>query len=71
MNIPAPIPAELVLSILAPSYLMTHRLGESVAQSLVDFGTLSEEIFRGDRLPPLPFPEPSNPDHQPPETPEG
>lgn len=70
MKIQSPIPSELVLSILAPSYLMTHRWGETLAQSIVELGSWSEEIFRGDRLPTLPFPEPTDPDNLTPETPD-
>ena len=63
MNLQSPIPSQLVLSILAPSYLITHQWGESLAQSLIDLGCWSEEILRGDRLPPLPFPEAVDPDN--------
>ena len=63
MKIQSPIPSELVLSILAQSYLITHRWGESLAQSAIELGRWSEEILRGDRLPPLPFPEATDPDN--------
>lgn len=68
MKVQLPIPTQFVLSILAPSYLITSHWGESLAKSVIDLGIWSEEIFRGDRLPPLPFPDSAHPDH-PAETP--
>ena len=62
MKLSLPIPADFVLSILAPSYLVTHQWGRNATQTLIDIGQWSEEILRGDRLPPLPFPEAPDPD---------
>lgn len=62
MKVQLPISTQFVLSILAPSYLITSQWGEQLAQSIIAAGTWSEEIFRGDRLPPLPFPDPDHPD---------
>ncbi|MGB2926229.1 MAG: hypothetical protein WBB82_13090 [Limnothrix sp.] len=62
MKIKLPIAPQFVLSILAPSYLITHQWGENVVQSLVSVGKFSEEVFRGDRLPTLPFPHSNDPD---------
>ncbi len=63
MKVQSPIPSQFVLSILAPSYLVTYQWGESLAQSIIDLGCWSEEILRGDRLPTLPFPEAKDPDN--------
>lgn len=62
MKVKLPVPPQFVLSILAPSYLITHQWGEKFVDSLISAGTLSEEIFRGDRLPTLPFPHSADPD---------
>ncbi len=62
MKVQSPIPTQFVLSILAPSYLITYQWGDTFTQSLINLGTWSEELFRGDRLPPLPFPDPDHPD---------
>lgn len=56
-NNQASLPCQFVLSILAPSYLISQNWGSNVAQSVVELGRWSEEILRGDRLPTLPFPE--------------
>ncbi|MEB3225341.1 MAG: hypothetical protein VKJ86_05995 [Synechococcus sp.] len=52
------MPPSLLLGFLAPSYLLAHRLGHDLAGAARDAGVWSEEIFRGDRLPSLPFPDP-------------
>jgi hypothetical protein len=65
MKVQSPISPKYVLSILAPSYLATHQWGKSLGDALVSLGCWSEEVFRGDRLPLLPFPDPANPDHSP------
>jgi hypothetical protein len=59
MNIQFPIPNPVLLGFLAPSYLIGHRWGTDLARTLVEAGVWSEEVFRGDRLPSLPFPESS------------
>ncbi|MBV5261543.1 hypothetical protein FLX56_24320 [Synechococcus moorigangaii CMS01] len=57
MKVQLPVPPNLLLGLLAPAYLLTHRWGEDLTQGLIEAGVWSEEIFRGDRLPALPFPE--------------
>jgi hypothetical protein len=65
MKAKLPVPPQFVLSILAPSYLITHQWGEKLINGIISAGTLSEEIFRGDRLPTLPFPHSTDPDGPP------
>lgn len=62
MKVSLPVPAQYLLSILAPSYLLTHQGADSIIQTLMAIGSSSEEVFRGDRLPPLPFPDGENPE---------
>lgn len=38
--------------------LLALKAGQSLQQKTLDWGQASEEIFRGERLPILPFPEP-------------
>ncbi len=57
MKVQLPVPPNLLVGLLAPAYLLTHRWGEDFAQTLTQAGVWSEEIFRGDRLPSLPFPD--------------
>ncbi|NJN73206.1 MAG: hypothetical protein HC799_10590 [Limnothrix sp. RL_2_0] len=66
MKVKLTVPPQFVLSILAPSYLITHQWGEKLVHGIIAAGTLSEEIFRGDRLPTLPFPHSIDPDPSPP-----
>lgn len=65
VKVELPLPPQVVLSILAPSYLLTHEWGESLINALIESGRWSEELFRGDRLPTLPFPQPIHPDEAP------
>ncbi|BAW96774.1 hypothetical protein NIES970_17130 [[Synechococcus] sp. NIES-970] len=62
MKVQLPISPAYLLSPCAPIYLIGHRLGHVCTQALVSTGVWSEEIFRGDRLPSLPFPETEQPD---------
>ncbi len=57
MKVQLPVPSNLLVGLLAPAYLLTHRWSEDFAQTLMQAGVWSEEIFRGDRLPSLPFPD--------------
>lgn len=48
-----------LLSALTPPLLGSLVVGDALLAGLVDLGQMSEEVFRGDRLPMLPFPSPS------------
>ncbi len=47
---------ELILSVATIPVLVGLLSGKAIATRLQDLGTMSEEIFRGDRLPVLEFP---------------
>jgi|GEM_PF-1228331 len=49
--------SEILLSLLAASSLMGMVVWDSVLQNTQELGRASEEVFRGDRLPLLNFPE--------------
>lgn len=51
------IPVELLLQLGTGSMLLALLGGKAVAQTLQVTGQASEEVFRGDRLPLLKFPE--------------
>ena len=51
------IPNDLLLQLGTGSLLLGLIGGKAVAQAAKAIGQASEEIFRGDRLPVLPFPE--------------
>jgi hypothetical protein len=51
-------PAEVLLSFLTFPLLVGIVSTENVIREMQESSTASEEIFRGDRLPILPFPEP-------------
>lgn len=53
-----PNPAALWVSFATVPVLLGILLAHSLAENLKDLGQASEEIFRGDRLPLLNFPEP-------------
>ncbi|MGA7934668.1 MAG: hypothetical protein WCA35_14075 [Kovacikia sp.] len=55
------ISAELLLGFAIPPFLVALVTSKVLAETLREIGTLSEEIFRGDRLPPLTFPAMSDP----------
>ncbi|NEO26222.1 MAG: hypothetical protein F6K03_04830 [Kamptonema sp. SIO4C4] len=54
------LPPEIWLSLLTPPVLGGICAIATVTQGLRDLGEVSEEVFRGDRLPLLPFPTPSS-----------
>lgn len=47
---------DVALSLATVPVLVALIGGNAIAQSLQELGTMSEEIFRGDRLPRLDFP---------------
>jgi len=51
------IPNDLLLQIGTGSLLLGLIGSKAVAQAVRAIGQASEEVFRGDRLPVLPFPE--------------
>jgi hypothetical protein len=51
-------PVQLALSCLTLPFLGALLLAENLAKGSIELGKMSEEIFRGDRLPILTFPEP-------------
>ena len=57
-NSPNPplISPSVLLSLTASPFLFSIILVQSLAQTLIEVGQKSEEVFRGDRLPILHFP---------------
>jgi hypothetical protein len=53
---PGLISAELLLSLTTGSVLLALVAGKVLSEAVCQLGLLSEEIFRGDRLPVLNFP---------------
>ncbi len=53
------MPSQWLLSTLTPPLLGSLVVGDALLAGLIDLGQMSEEVFRGDRLPMLPFPSPS------------
>ena len=53
------LPIQPTLSLLTLPFLGGLFLADTITNSSIEIGKLSEELFRGDRLPALPFPEPS------------
>ncbi|WP_414575607.1 hypothetical protein [Anabaena sp. CCY 9402-a] len=51
------IPQSLLLQIGSASILMLLTTGKMSIKALESIGQASEELFRGDRLPILPFPD--------------
>lgn len=54
---PETFPSQLALSLVALPFLGSLLLAEELVKGSIELGKLSEEIFRGDRLPILTFPE--------------
>ncbi|MBD2577075.1 hypothetical protein H6G50_05195 [Oscillatoria sp. FACHB-1406] len=54
---PSLISSELLLSLAAAPFLLSVVTIKTLTQRLQEIGQASEEIFRGDRLPVLNFPE--------------
>ncbi|GBF82145.1 hypothetical protein [Aphanothece sacrum] len=50
----------ICLSLLTVPFLCGLLVVESLRRELLELGQASEEVFRGDRLPILNFPEPSS-----------
>ncbi|HIK06495.1 MAG TPA: hypothetical protein IGS40_17550 [Trichormus sp. M33_DOE_039] len=57
------IPQSLLLQIGSASILMLLTTGKVSVKALESIGQASEELFRGDRLPILPFPDETESDH--------
>ncbi|QSJ19633.1 hypothetical protein JYQ62_13480 [Nostoc sp. UHCC 0702] len=53
------IPQSLLLQLGTGSILLLLTTGKLTARALESIGEASEELFRGDRLPILPFPDDS------------
>lgn len=51
------IPQSLLLEIGTASILLLLTTGQVTVKALESLGAASEELFRGDRLPILPFPD--------------
>ncbi|MGK7946525.1 MAG: hypothetical protein AB4058_18850 [Microcystaceae cyanobacterium] len=47
----------ILLSLVTPPFLLGITVIDSLTQGLKELGSMSEEIFRGERLPLLNFPE--------------
>ncbi|NJP11635.1 MAG: hypothetical protein HC866_21005 [Leptolyngbyaceae cyanobacterium RU_5_1] len=56
-----PISLELLVSLATGPLLLGLVGGKVISEVFRDIGQLSEEVFRGDRLPLLKFPIPSTP----------
>ena len=54
------IPLPLLVSLATGPVLCAVFAGKALSQTLIDVGLNSEEIFRGDRLPILPFVQPGD-----------
>jgi hypothetical protein len=52
------IPTDLLLSLVTGPWLLTLVISQALSQKAQDLGQLSEELLRGERLPPLSFPQP-------------
>lgn len=52
------LPPALIVSLAIPPFLASLVAGKVLAKLVEDVGVSSEELFRGDRLPILPFPDP-------------
>lgn len=59
---PRSIGSDLLLGMATLSLLTLLKSGRALSQGLQSFGLLSEEIFRGDRLPNLDFFQPTESD---------
>ncbi|MFN6565932.1 hypothetical protein A6770_36355 [Nostoc minutum NIES-26] len=57
------IPQSLLLQISTGSILLLLITGKATVKALESIGQASEELFRGDRLPILPFPDDSESPH--------
>jgi hypothetical protein len=55
---------ELVTGVGASSLVATLIVGKSLVKTIQDVGVLSEELFRGDRLPVLNFPKETDANQQ-------
>ena len=54
-------PVQLVLSLVTLPFIGSLLLAEELTKGSIELGKLSEEIFRGDRLPILTFPDSPHP----------
>lgn len=58
-NVLFSIPQSFLLQIGTGSILLLLTTGKATVKALESLGEVSEELFRGDRLPILPFPDDS------------
>ena len=58
------IPQSLLLQVGTGSILLLLTTGKVTLKALESLGQASEELFRGDRLPILPFPDEGDSDHK-------
>ncbi|MBD2179923.1 hypothetical protein H6S82_12100 [Planktothrix sp. FACHB-1355] len=57
-NVPqAIIPTEILLTLATGPLLFGMLCGKATLDSIKSLGEASEEVFRGDRLPAIPFPD--------------
>lgn len=56
-ELPPFIPAAVGVAFLTCPMLLALVAGSGVATFVASVGAASEDLFRGDRLPPLPFPD--------------
>jgi len=50
----APVGPEILLSLAVPTVLCGLACARTLGETIASLGITSEEIFRGDRLPPIP-----------------
>ncbi|MEM9948862.1 MAG: hypothetical protein AAF810_22755 [Cyanobacteria bacterium P01_D01_bin.36] len=55
LSLSLPLPIHLAISATAPSLIGLLVSGRMIGQGLTQLGIGSEELLRGDRLPPLPL----------------
>jgi hypothetical protein len=60
------VPSALLLGLATGSVLVGLLITRKLEQAIQDIGQLSEELFRGDRLPTLDFPSIENSPSDPP-----
>ncbi|MBZ8179328.1 MAG: hypothetical protein SAL07_23200 [Oscillatoria sp. PMC 1051.18] len=61
-NSQSPLQLEICLSLAATPFLLSMMAIRGLTQALTDLGIASEEIFRGEILPVLHFPNPEVPE---------
>lgn len=56
--------APIWVSLATSPFLIGVLTARSLTQALIELGKASEEVFRGDRLPILNFPDPQDPEQE-------